>query len=170
MADYDLQIDDVLSGNVNTDSKVEFVGLDNIKVDTTLGGRVDSAVTLHSDSTVSSDSKVATTSSLDVAPLTTSSSVDLAPVAVDTCVRVELGSLPATEISTPWEQRLALRVLGVELFSWVLCGESTTTVRPMRRTPVVMGTVEQGHPADCGCGCRARDDDGHDSGLQVRWG
>ncbi len=150
--------DNRISGSLlsDVDAKVAIEGLDDINVDTTVGGRLDSAVALTSDAKVATDSTVATTSSLEVAPLTTSSSVDLAPVAVDTCIRVELGSLPATEVTTPWEQRLGLSVLGVELFAWVLCGETTTTLRPARRDPVVVGSVER-HGPQCGCGCRGRE-------------
>jgi hypothetical protein len=160
--------DQKISGSLlsDVDAKVAIVGLDDIHVDTTVGGRLDTSadVTLHSDS------KVATTSSIDVAPLSTASSVDLKPVAVDTCVRVELGSLPATELSTPWEQRLGLSILGLEVFAWVLCGESTTTVRPAQRQPLVAGSVES-HGRGCSCGCHEPDDRAGDrDGLEIRLG
>jgi hypothetical protein len=160
--------DQKISGSLlsDVDAKVAIVGLDNVHVDTTVGGRLDTSA----DVTLSSDSKVATSASLEVAPLTTASSVDLAPVAVDTCIRVELGSLPATELSTPWEQRLGLSILGVELFAWVLCGESTTTVRPAQREPFIAGSVES-HGRGCSCGCHGHDDrDGQEPGLEIRLG
>jgi hypothetical protein len=150
MADYTLghQVSGSLLSDVDADLRLG--GLDDINVDSKVSGKLDSdinakadakvdgklAATVRSDSDMHTDSKVVTDSRV-------ASSVDLAPVAVDSCIRVELGSMPATEVHTPWEQRLGLSVLGVELFAWVLAGQTTTTLRPLPKLPQLIGSVEQ---------------------------
>lgn len=150
MADYTLghQMSGSLLSDVDADLRLG--GLDKIKVDSTVGGKVDSDITAKADAkidstsvaTVNSDSDVRTNSDVRTDSRVVSS-VDLAPVAVDSCIRVELGSLPPTEVHTPWEQRLGLSVLGVELFAWVLSGRTTTTLRPVAKAPQLIGSVEQ---------------------------
>ncbi|GAA4352992.1 hypothetical protein [Angustibacter luteus] len=140
MADY--SIDTNVSGGLTTD----LAGLEdmNLTVDggttTTLAGgtslNTTSAVTsdskVHTDSTVSSDARIT------LAPLETTSSIDLKPVAVDSCVRLELAPPPPTEVCTPYEQRWGWSVLGLELFSLSVCGQTSTHVRPDRARPIVV--------------------------------
>jgi hypothetical protein len=149
MADF--SFDNIVSGSLlsdvtaDVDADVTVGGLDDVNVDSKVSGKLDSDVGL--DAKLTSTSSVTTTSSLDqqleIAPITTRSTVDLAPVALDQCVRVELGAVPPTEVCTPYEQRFGLTVLGVELFAWVLSGETTTTLRPARKQPQLIGSVEQ---------------------------
>lgn len=82
---------------------------------------------------LSTDSKVATDSTVR-----TSAAIDLEPVAVDSCVRVELGQLPATELCTPYEQSWTFSLFGVELFSVGLSGTSRTQLRPADPGPIVL--------------------------------
>lgn len=170
MADYTLaqQISGSLLSDVDAD--VRLGGLDDINIDTNVAGRLDSAVTadatvktdskLVSDSKVSSDSVVKSDSTVK-SDSRIESSVDLAPVAVDSCIRVELGSLPPTQLHTPWHQRLGLSVFGLELFAWTLSGESTTTLRPVPRTPQLIGSVEQAIAGGPGHGHGDDHDHGH---------
>jgi hypothetical protein len=178
-----------ISGSLlsDVDADLRLGGLDDINVDTKVSGRLDSdiaakadakvdgklAARVTSDSDVRTDSKVVTDSRV-------ASSVDLAPVAVDSCVRVELGALPPTEIHTPWDQRLGLSILGVELFAWVLSGQTTTTLRPGRSAAQLVGTVEHAreghgpephprHPAGHGPGGHAHRPRGT-GGLSIRLG
>ena len=150
MADYTLghQMSGSLLSDVDADLRLG--GLDKIKVDSTVGGRVDSDITAKADAkvdatavaTVNSDSDVRTNSDVRT-DSRVASSVDLAPVAVESSIRVELGSLPPTEVHTPWEHRLGFSVLGVELFAWVLSGRTTTTLRPVPKAAQLIGSVEQ---------------------------
>ena len=87
---------------------------------------------MHTDSTVSSDARIT------LAPLETTSSIDLKPVAVDSCVRLELAPPPPTEVCTPYEQRWGWSVLGLELFSLSVSGQTSTHVRPERARPIVV--------------------------------
>ena len=86
-----------------------------------------STVTAGVDSTLKSDSSVDTRSSLD-----------LKPVAVDTCVRLELGPPPATEVCMPYDQQWSWSVLGVDLFAITVRGSATAHIRPEHHGPVVI--------------------------------
>ncbi|WP_406829325.1 hypothetical protein ABEG17_09985 [Pedococcus sp. KACC 23699] len=86
-----------------------------------------STVTAGVDSTLKSDSSVDTRSSLD-----------LKPVAVDTCVRLELGPPPATEVCMPYDQQWSWSVLGVDLFAITVRGSTTAHIRPEHHGPVVI--------------------------------
>lgn len=146
MADYTLgqQISGSLLSDVDADLRLG--GLDNIDIDSSVSGKLDSDIdakvdaklagSLTTDSDVRTQSKVVTDSRV-------ASSVDLAPVAVDSCIRVELGSLPATQLHTPWEQRLGLTVFGIELFAWVLSGQTMSTLRPAPTAPRLVGSLEE---------------------------
>jgi hypothetical protein len=149
----DFSMSDQLSGSLLQD--VDLKGLDNMKLDLSGGTKT----TLAGGAKIDSDAKitlepVTTTSTITLEPVTTSSTVDLKPVAVDTCVRLELGALPATDIHTPYEQRWAIEFLGVELLAFKLSGETTTSVRPARRAGTVFGLDKHADADhDCGCGC-----------------
>ncbi len=92
-----------------------------------------SAVTADVDTTLKSDSTLSSTSAVD-----TRSSVDLKPVAVDTCVRLELGPPPATEVCMPYEQQWSWSLLGLELFAITVRGSTTAHIRPEHHGPVVI--------------------------------
>lgn len=128
------------SSDVTADVTSTMTGLDDMKL-TLAGGTTNTnngENTIHSDATVTlapveTTSTVTSTSSVD-----TTSSVDLRPVAVDTCVRLELGPPPATEVCTPYEQTWGLTVLGLELFAITVRGSTTTHIRPEHHGPVVI--------------------------------
>lgn len=152
MADYTLgqQISGSLLSDVDADLRLG--GLDNIDIDSSVSGKLDSDIDAKVDAKlagkVTTDSDVRTHSNVVsdgklVTDSRVASSVDLAPVAVDSCIRVELGALPATQLHTPWEQRLGLSVFGVELFAWVLSGQTTSTLRPAPTAPRLVGSLEQ---------------------------
>jgi hypothetical protein len=94
--------------------------------------------TVHSDATITLE-PVTTTSTVNTTSTVDSSSrIDLKPVAVDTCVRLELGPPPATEVCTPYEQQWAWSLLGLELFAITVRGSTTTHIRPEHHGPVVI--------------------------------
>ncbi|HSV66929.1 MAG TPA: hypothetical protein VLJ59_13595 [Mycobacteriales bacterium] len=145
----DASFDQILSGSLVQDITTELTGLDKVHVTvdggttTTLAGTVGSTVTVTLEpvtTTSTVDLKpVTTTSTVDLKPVTTTSTVDLKPVVVDSCVRLELGPLPPTEISTPYEQRWAMSLWGLEIFALSVSGRTTTEVRPADRRPIVVG-------------------------------
>ena len=63
--------------------------------------------------------------------------VDLKPVALDQCLHIRLGPLPETCVRLPYQQRLAFRVFGVELFCLDLEGESRALVESPHERPRV---------------------------------
>jgi hypothetical protein len=134
------------SSDVAADVTSTLTGLDNMEL-TLAGGTTNTnngENTVHTDSTVTLEpvtttSTVDTTSRVDSASsVDTTSSVDLKPVAVDTCVRLELGPPPATEVCTPYEQTWGWSVLGLELFAITVRGSTTTHIRPEHHGPVVI--------------------------------
>ena len=134
------------SSDVTADVTSTLTGLDDMKL-TLAGGTTNTnngENTVHTDSTVALEpvtttSTVATTSRVDSASsVDTTSSLDLKPVAVDTCVRLELGPPPATEVCTPYEQTWGWSVLGLELFALTVRGSATTHIRPEHHGPVVI--------------------------------
>ena len=134
------------SSDVTADVTSTLTGLDDMKL-TLAGGTTNTnngENTVHTDSTVTLEpvtttSTVATTSRVDSASsVDTTSSLDLKPVAVDTCVRLELGPPPATEVCTPYEQTWGWSVLGLELFALTVRGSATTHIRPEHHGPVVI--------------------------------
>ena len=134
------------SSDVTADVTSSLTGLDDMKL-TLAGGTTNTnngENTVHSDATltlepVTTTSTVNTTSSVESSSdVTSSSTVDLKPVAVDTCVRLELGPPPATEVCTPYEQTWGWSVLGLELFSLTVRGTLTTHIRPEHHGPVVI--------------------------------
>ena len=92
-----------------------------------------STVKADVDTTVKSESTLSSTSAVD-----TRSSLDLKPVAVDTCVRLELGPPPATEVCMPYDQQWSWSVLGLELFAITVRGSTTAHIRPEHHGPVVI--------------------------------
>jgi hypothetical protein len=136
MATY--SVDANMSGSLLQD--VALSGLDNMKLD--LGGGT--TTTLAGDTTVHSDATV-TLEPITLEPITTSSTVestsslDLKPIAVDSCVRLELGPPPATDVCMPYAQRWAVSLLGVELMALTVSGESSTMIRPAKRRGSVLG-------------------------------
>lgn len=144
MADFSVDTN-IHGGPIMADVTSELTGLDSMNL-TLAGG---TTTTLAGENTVNSDARitlepVTTTSTIDLKPVTatskvdTTSSVDLKPVAVDSCVRLELAPPPATEVCTPYEQRWSWSVLGLELFSLSVRGQSSTHVRPEHHGPVVI--------------------------------
>ena len=149
MADYSIDTTvfggNTFSSDVTADVTSTLTGLDGMNL-TLAGGTTNTnngENTVHTDSTitlqpvtlepVTTTSTVNTTSSVD-----STSSVDLKPVAVDTCVRLELGPPPATEVCTPYEQTWGWSVLGLELFAITVRGSTTTHIRPEHHGPVVI--------------------------------
>jgi hypothetical protein len=150
MADYTIDSTvfggNTFSSDVTADVTSTLTGLDNMEL-TLAGGTTNTnngENTVHTDSTVTLEpvtttSTVDTTSRVDSASsVDTTSSVDLKPVAVDTCVRLELGPPPATEVCTPYEQTWGWSVLGLELFAITVRGSTTTHIRPEHHGPVVI--------------------------------
>lgn len=156
MADYTIDTTvfggNTFSSDVTADVTSSLTGLDAMKL-TLAGGTTNTnngENTVHSDATitlepVTTTSTVNTTSSVESSSdvtssstVATTSSVDLKPVAVDTCVRLELGPPPATEVCTPYEQTWGWSVLGLELFALTVRGSSTTHIRPEHHGPVVI--------------------------------
>ncbi|KQU65328.1 hypothetical protein ASD62_09765 [Phycicoccus sp. Root563] len=150
MADYTIDTT-VFGGNtftsdVTADVNSTLAGLDDMKL-TLAGGTTNTnngENTVHTDSAitlapVTTTSTVNTTSRLDSASsVDTTASVDLKPVAVDTCVRLELGPPPATEVCVPYDQQWSWSVLGLELFAITVRGSTTAHIRPEHRGPVVI--------------------------------
>ncbi|MFL6240384.1 MAG: hypothetical protein ACJ735_12920 [Actinomycetes bacterium] len=130
MAEYDL----VHSGSI--DSTLH--GLDQIDAKVHVPEVVKSDATVHVPEVVKGDATMHVPE-----PVTIDSSVDVKPMAVDSCVRVVLGPVPPTRIRTPWEQRVAVNILGVELFSVSLGGEASTYIDPVRAQPVVAGDIDE---------------------------
>lgn len=156
MADYTIDTTvfggNTFSSDVTADVTSTLAGLDDMFL-TLAGGTTNTnngENTLHSDATitlepVTTTSTVNTTSSIESSSdvtsnsnVATTSSVDLKPVAVDTCVRLELGPPPATEVCTPYEQQWAWSLLGLELFAITVRGSTTTHIRPEHHGPVVI--------------------------------
>jgi hypothetical protein len=156
MADYTIDTTvfggNTFSSDVTADVTSTLTGLDNMEL-TLAGGTTNTnngENTVHSDATitlepVTTTSTVNTTSNIESSSdvtsnssVATTSSVDLKPVAVDTCVRLELGPPPATEVCTPYEQTWGWSVLGLELFALTVRGSSTTHIRPEHHGPVVI--------------------------------
>lgn len=150
MADYTIDTTvfggNTFSSDVSADVTSTLAGLDAMKL-TVAGGTTNTnngENTVHTDSTVTLEpvtttSTVNTTSRLDSASsVDTTASLDLKPVAVDTCVRLELGPPPATEVCTPYEQQWSWSLLGLELFAITVRGSTTTHIRPEHHGPVVI--------------------------------
>ena len=134
------------SSDVTADVTSTLTGLDDMQL-TLAGGTTNTnngENTVHSDATitlepVTTTSKVDTTSSVTSdSSVDTNSTFDLKPVAVDTCVRLELGPPPATEVCTPYELQWAWSLLGHELFAITVRGSTTTHIRPEHHGPVVI--------------------------------
>jgi hypothetical protein len=76
-----------------------------------------------------------------------SSTVDLKPVALDVCVRTGQASIPPTHICEPYNHRIGLSLLGVEVFGIAWCGESQTIVDDRRMHPsIAWGAVMPSPP------------------------
>jgi len=165
-----------LGGTVNSDVAADITlgGLNDIKVESKLGSDSKVVATVTSDSKLATDSKVKSDSSVSTdSRVATTSNVDLAPVAVDTCVRVELGPLPPTRVTTPWEQRFGLSVLGYELVAWTVSGCTATTVAPATPEPRIVGLIEHGDVERREHDHHEHDHDRHDGsghGLHIRLG
>lgn len=144
MADY--SIDSTIFGGSTIGSQVvadvtsSLTGLDDMSL--TLGGGTTTTLagenTVHSDATLTLQPVTTNATVTSDSTVATTSAVDLKPVAVDSCVRLELGPPPATEVCTPYEQTWGWSVLGLELFAITVRGSTTTHIRPEHRGPVIV--------------------------------
>jgi len=143
MADYEIDSNVFFANPVSATVTSHLAGLDGMNL--TLDGGT--TTTLAGETTINSNvdlKPVTSTATVTLAPVTTDSTVkttsaiDLEPVAVDSCVRVELGPLPPTDVCTPYEQHWSFTLFGVELFAIGLTGTSRTQVRPTRHGPLVL--------------------------------
>jgi hypothetical protein len=149
MADFSVDSNVFFATPITANVTSHLAGLDTMGL--TLGGGT--TTTLAGATTINSNvdlQPVTSTATVTLTPLTTdskfvtdstvrtSSAIDLEPVAVDSCVRVELGPLPATELCTPYEQNWSFSLFGVELFSIGLSGTSRTQLRPGSHGPAVL--------------------------------
>lgn len=128
MADYEIDSNVFFANPVSATVTSHLAGLDGMSL--TLDGGTTTSLAGETTVTltpVTTDSTVRTTSA-----------IDLEPLAVDSCVRVELGPLPPTDVCTPYEQHWSFTLLGVELFAIGLTGTARTQVRPQRHGPVVL--------------------------------
>ncbi len=183
--DFNIYYQDTLS--IHTDPMtVDVTGLDNFQ----------STLTLVTPAPVRGDAKVEfalpqpllTNSDLNITlpqPFKTESSVDITlpqpfkaegkaevdikPLELDQCLHVRLGPLPETCVRLPYQQRLAFRIFGVELFSLEIEGESRALVEaPQERPRVAWGGTSSGH------GAPAREapatDGSMGGGLRIRLG
>ena len=148
MADYsiDTSVIGPVTSDVTADVTSTLAGLDDMSL-TLAGGTTTTLAgenTVHSDARltlepVTTTSAVTTTSSVEsTSSLDTRASVDVKPVAVDSCVRLELAPPPPTEVHSPYEQRWAWSVLGLEVFALEVSGSASTHIRPDRHDPVVI--------------------------------
>ena len=140
MADYSVEVDHAGAMSVTAG----LLGLDGMDTTVHVPETVRTEATVHVPETVRTDATVhvpgtvRTDATVHVPePVNVASTVDVRPLAVDQCLRIQLAPLPPTRVRTPWEQRFALRVLGVEWFSATISGESSTYVEPAPRHPVV---------------------------------
>jgi hypothetical protein len=140
MADY--SIDTTINGGTPLHTDVTagvtstLTGLDDMKL--TLAGGETATLAGGLTTTLAGENTVHSDATITLAPVTTTASVDLKPVAVDTCVRLELAPPPATEVTTPYEQRWCWSVLGLELFATTVRGSTSTHIRPEHHGPVMI--------------------------------
>src|SRR5687768_15609083 len=113
MADFDVHYDPITVNN--SDVTVDLKGLDNVKTAVTLA--TPQALKLETESGVKleqslkSEGQLDTTSKIDLAvtqPIQTESSaeLDIKPLALDQCLRISFGPLPATCVRQPYQQRI----------------------------------------------------------------
>jgi hypothetical protein len=72
-------------------------------------------------------------------PIRTDSSsvLDLRPLVIDICQRTGQASLPPTHVCQPYQHRIGLTLLGMEVFGVVLSGENQTIVEDRAGRPFV---------------------------------
>ena len=144
MADFDVHYDPI---TINTDAvTVDIKGLDNAhltlatpqplavntKSDFNVNTKNDFNVQenleshLKSESTLSSVSKLSTDSKIALEPIVTQSTaqLDLKPLALDQCLRISFGPLPPTCVRQPYQQHFGFTLFGMEIFGFILAGES----------------------------------------------
>lgn len=126
---------------VVADVTARAAGLEDMNL--TLAGGTTTTVAGETTANVKVDLRPVSTK-VTLAPVTTDSTVrsdtaiNLEPVAVDSCVRVEFGPLPATQVCTPYQQRWRLEVLGVEIVALGLEGTSSMNLRPAQSRPSIV--------------------------------
>lgn len=69
------------------------------------------------------------------------STVDLKPVAFDMCVRTGQASLPPTHVCEPYRHKIAITLMGVEMYGLILSGESQTIIDDRPGRQVIAGEV-----------------------------
>jgi hypothetical protein len=75
------------------------------------------------------------------------STLDLKPIAVDVCMRTGQASLPPAHVREPYRHRVALTLMGVEIFGLAFSGDSETIVEDRPGHPmVVWGDVIEAPP------------------------
>jgi hypothetical protein len=133
---------------VDSDSTVEVVGLNDIKVTARLEPtplktesrqelilpqplRTENRLDTRSD--VNSDSKSAMT-------------VDLKPVALDVCLNTS-SKLPQGQISQPFSLHMGVTLFGIEFFGLNFGGETRTVMQDLPRKPAIEWPAQQNAPA-----------------------
>jgi len=69
------------------------------------------------------------------------STVDLKPVALDMCVRTGHAPLPPTHVCEPYRHKIAITLMGVEMYGLILSGESQTIIDDRPGRQVIGGEV-----------------------------
>ncbi len=139
---------DPVTVDINGLNDIQIAVTQPITTNSTLTLDVPDPITTNSTYTLLVPDPIQTESSLTFTipePIRTDSraEIDLQPIAVDQCLRLSLGPLPATRICLPNRQHLGLTVFGVEVFGLTLEGEAKVLVGEPHRQAQVIGTGER---------------------------
>jgi hypothetical protein len=162
---------------VDSDSTVDIVGLDDIKVTALVPQPIKTEskqelilpqpLRTESKSDSQSNAKLETKSAIDLDADTKSAlSVDLKPVALDVCMTSST-KLPQGRISQPFNYHFGLTWFGMEVFGFNFGGESRVILEDLPKKPAVEWPAQQNAAAPPPC----RADDpaaGPPPGLRVR--
>jgi hypothetical protein len=73
-------------------------------------------------------------------------SLDIRPLVTDTCLTINIGSLPETCVRKPYQHHFGLTIFGMEIMGFNLSGESQTIIQDLPKQPqIAWGGQRAGH-------------------------
>lgn len=145
--------------NVNSNSVVDIVGLDDIDMRTELvlpqplrtenESRNELAITepiaIQSDS--NSRTELAITEPI-VSDSTSRMALDVRPLVIDSCTRLEFGPIPPMHIHQPYHRHFGITLFGLEILGFNMSGEEQLIIQSLPDKPHVIGRPTARHADD----------------------
>ena len=159
--DIDMDVD----ANIDSNSSMEIIGLDDIKMRAEIvlpqplrtEGKNEFAITTP----IRMQNEIDTT--MEIKPIQFNSDIglDLKPVVLDLCFKLDFGGIPPTCIRQPYSHHFGITLFGMEILGFNIAGESQVIIDELPKRPqVAWGSEKSVRHSGGGHAAESRRDDG----------